>query len=76
ALPSIASVAEVSLETSDGKEGSSISLIGGDEIEYRPSHLRQGTTIRVENLFYNTPARLKHIKQLSTELSHITDVVN
>ncbi|KAA9220191.1 MULTISPECIES: DNA mismatch repair endonuclease MutL [Aerococcus] len=76
ALPSIASVAEVSLETSDGKEGSSISLIGGDEVEYRPSHLRQGTTIQVENLFYNTPARLKHIKQLSTELSHITDVVN
>ncbi|MDK6689603.1 DNA mismatch repair endonuclease MutL [Aerococcus urinae] len=76
ALPSIASVAEVSLETSDGKEGSYISLIGGDEVELRPSHLRQGTTIRVENLFYNTPARLKHIKQLSTELSHITDVVN
>ena len=76
ALPSIASVSEMSLETSDGKEGTAISLVAGEIVDVKAGHLRKGTSIRVENLFYNTPARLKHIKQLSTELSHITDIVN
>ncbi|AMB99692.1 DNA mismatch repair protein MutL [Aerococcus urinaehominis] len=76
ALPSIASVAEVQLESSDGERGQLVYAQAGEIIAVEPSHLRQGTTVRVENLFYNTPARLKYIKSLNTELSHITDIVN
>lgn len=75
ALPSIASVAELSLETSDGTEGTFLSLEDGEIVEDHPTILRQGTSVRVENLFYNTPARLKYVKSLTTELSHITDIV-
>ena len=44
------------------------------ELEAAPS--RKGTDITVSNLFYNTPARLKYMKTIHTELGNITDVVN
>lgn len=75
ALPSIASVAEVTIETSDGSDGTFLSLVDGVIVDDHPTILRQGTSVLVENLFYNTPARLKYVKSLSTELSHITDIV-
>ncbi|WP_028274680.1 DNA mismatch repair endonuclease MutL [Atopococcus tabaci] len=77
ALPSIASVSELTLETSTGEgEGKHISLKGGAVEEEKPAASRKGTTVTVENLFFNTPARLKYIKTLKTELANITDILN
>jgi len=76
ALPSIASVSEVTMNTSDGETSSEIYLKDGEIVDQKASALRRGTSILVENLFYNTPARLKYLKALSTELSHITDIIN
>lgn len=78
ALPSIASVSEMTLETAtaDEAQGSYLFLKGGKIEEHRPASLRTGTKITVENLFFNTPARLKYVKSLQTELSNIGDIVN
>ncbi|MGO3604331.1 MAG: DNA mismatch repair endonuclease MutL [Enterococcus malodoratus] len=78
ALPSIASVSEMTLETAtaDESQGSYLFLKGGKIEEQRPTSLRTGTKITVENLFFNTPARLKYVKTLQTELSNIGDIVN
>lgn len=78
ALPSIASVSEVIIETASQEEqqGSYLRLKGGAIEEHRPSALRQGTKITVENLFFNTPARLKYVKTIQTELANIGDIVN
>lgn len=78
ALPSIASVSEITLETAVQNEdqGSYLSLKGGKVVEERPSSLRKGTKITVENLFFNTPARLKYVKSLQTELANAGDIVN
>lgn len=78
ALPSIASVAHVTLETAvAGKEqGTLLKLVGGKVATHEAAPLRQGTKITVENLFFNTPARLKYVKTLQTELANIGDIVN
>ena len=67
ALPSIASVAEVKLKTSDGVASTYIHIKGGEVLENTSGDLRVGTTITVTNLFYNTPARLKYLKSENTE---------
>jgi len=77
ALPSIASVAKVTIETAVADQsGTYLTIQGGVIGEERPNKSRKGTTIIVENLFYNTPARLKYIRSLQTELSNITDIMN
>lgn len=78
ALPSIASVSEIRLETAVvGEEaGSLLVLKGGRVEEHSPAKLRQGTQLTVSNLFYNTPARLKYVKTIQTELANIGDIVN
>ncbi|WP_326716965.1 DNA mismatch repair endonuclease MutL [Vagococcus jeotgali] len=76
ALPSIASVSEVTLETSTGEEGSFVFLSGGELKEQKPHSLRKGTNLTVSQLFFNTPARLKYVKTLQTETSNVIDVVN
>lgn len=76
ALPSIASVSNVTLNTYNGKEATEINIDGGKIISVKTGELKQGTTILVKNLFYNTPVRLKYLKNLYTELSYITDYVN
>lgn len=76
ALPSIASVSEVVLETSNGSEGTYLALKGGDVISHKPHSLRRGTKITVKNLFFNTPARLKYVKSLQTELANVGDIIN
>ena len=76
ALASISSVSEVTLKTSNGKVGTEVIVIGGKIEKVSESDLRQGTTITVKNLFFNTPARLKHLKSYYTELANITDYVN
>jgi len=76
ALSSIASVSQVTLKTSDGVAGTTVKIDGGEIIQIENSDLKQGTTITINNLFYNTPARLKYMKSLYTELASITDYVN
>lgn len=78
ALPSIASVSQITIETSTEKEtkGSFVELKGGKVETHRPCALRKGTKITVSNLFFNTPARLKYVKTIQTELANIGDIVN
>src|SRR5699024_9623112 len=60
----------------EGEPGKHLVLEGGVIVENTSAQSRRGTTITVEQLFYNTPARLKHIASLQTELSHITNYMN
>ena len=76
ALPSIASVSHVYLQTSKDGVGTSISLNGGVIESVENSDLSIGTTIEVKDLFYNTPVRLKYLKNLYTELALIIEYVN
>jgi len=76
ALPSIASVADVVLNTSNGTTGTSIHYRGGKLLKQAPAPLRKGTDISVTDLFFNTPARLKYLKSAQTELANILDIVN
>ena len=66
ALPSIASVADVTLTTAQAgqEEGTMIHLRGGKELVVKPAGARQGTDIKVTDLFFNTPARLKYLNHL------------
>ncbi|MBE4908644.1 DNA mismatch repair endonuclease MutL [Bacillus luteolus] len=77
ALPSIASVSELEMKTSTGDSfGTHLILKGGDIIKQERTNSRKGTDITVSNLFYNTPARLKYMKTVHTELGNITDIIN
>ncbi len=77
ALPSIASVAHVTLQASTGVDaGSRVVIEGGKLITHEGAPGRQGTDITVANIFFNTPARLKYLKSEATELGNISDVVN
>ena len=76
ALPSIASVSHVYLQTSKDGVGTSISLNGGVIESVENSDLSVGTTIEVRDLFYNNPVRLKYLKNLYTELALIIEYVN
>ena len=75
ALPSIASVAKVTMTTSDGNDSSRIIIEYGKKISASPYPCDQGTEITVEGLFYRTPARLKHMRSAAYESSLIQDVV-
>ena len=78
ALPSIASVSEVELKTcyKDSEVGTYIHIKGGEFKEVEDSAFRVGTSIKVTNLFYNTPARLKHLASTYSELSNVIDYMN
>lgn len=76
ALPSIASVSNVRLKTSDGNVGTIVTLSGGENMEVTSSDLQKGTIITVSDLFYNTPVRLKYLKNLYVELANIVEYVN
>lgn len=76
ALASISSVAKVTLKTcTDNENGHEIYAEDGKIIHQKPAKAKKGTDIQVDSLFYNTPARLKYIKSLYTELGKITDIV-
>jgi DNA mismatch repair protein MutL len=77
ALPSIASVARVSLETSTGEEaaGTRLEIAGGKILHVEDGPIPRGTTISVADLFFNTPARRKFLRAESTELAHVTALV-
>lgn len=76
ALASIASVSNIELITSTGDVGTYVNIKGGKVISVKSSDSRLGTVMCVKDLFYNTPARLKHLKSLYTELSNIMDYMN
>ena len=76
ALPSIAAVSKVELQTCSNDVGTLIKIEGGKIISVDSSVSRKGTSIKVSDLFYNTPARLKHMKSLYAELASITEYVN
>ena len=76
ALPSIASVSEVILKTCQNEVGTLIHIKGGHVLENTHCEARTGTSITVSNLFYNTPARLKHLSSIYSELANISDYVN
>jgi len=79
ALPSIASVSQMTLVTKtagdDEDAGVQIRCAGGTLEEVSEVGARPGTSITVENLFYNVPARLKFLKSSSTELGHIAELM-
>jgi len=77
ALPSIASVSRVTLETATGEEasGTRIEIAGGRILTVEDRALPRGTTIAIADLFFNTPARRKFLRAESTELSHIVALV-
>ena len=76
ALASIASVSKITLKTCKNEVGTTVEIQGGKIISVENSDARTGTSISVRELFYNTPARLKHLKSLYTELANITDYIN
>ncbi len=75
ALPSIASVSEVVMETCKDEVGTFIHIKGGEILEEGLSKARIGTKITISNIFYNTPARLKYLKTEQTELANITNYI-
>ena len=76
ALPSIASVSNIKLKTSDGNRGTLVTIDGLKDMKVERCDLQKGTTITVSNLFYNTPVRLKYLKNLYVELAHIVEYIN
>lgn len=77
ALPSIASVSRVRLATreSDNPEGTEVIVEGGKVRDVKACGMAPGTSISVEQIFFNTPARLKFMKSAETETGHVGDVV-
>ncbi|MGT2742681.1 DNA mismatch repair endonuclease MutL [Streptococcus plurextorum] len=78
AMPSIASISRMTIVTAtEGEEHGTLLISNGGNIErVEPIATPIGTKITVENLFFNTPARLKYMKSLQAELANIVDVVN
>lgn len=76
ALPSIAAVSLVELKTSTGDVGTRIIINGGKLEKDEKADARKGTEITVSNLFFNTPARLKYLNSLYSELANICEYVN
>ena len=77
ALPSIAAVSRLTLETRSPEErsGTRLEIAGGKLLRVEEAGLPGGTSITISDLFYNTPARRKFLRAESTELAHITSLV-
>src|SRR5271155_5288714 len=77
AMPTIAAVSRLTLETRDGAEaeGTRVEFAGGKLINVKAAGLPPGTTISVGDLFYCVPARRKFLKSDTTELGHIASLV-
>ena len=77
ALPSIASIARLVLETRlpEDEQGTRVEFAGGKLIGVKPAGVPPGTSIAVEDIFYCVPARRKFLKSETTELGHIASLV-
>lgn len=78
ALPSIASVSQMVIETATDQHAHGLRLVskGGVIESEEPISRPVGTQMTVSDLFYNTPARLKYVRSQQAELSHIADIIN
>ncbi len=78
ALPSISAVSQVEVVTCahDAASGTLLRIDGGVVKEMRDVGAPAGTTIKIRNLFFNTPARRKFLKTTTTEMGHINHVVS
>lgn len=76
ALPSIASVSNTTLQTYNGQVGTEVIVNGGTIESVRNLEFPQGTKISVKNLFYNTPVRLKYLKNLYVELGNVVEYID
>lgn len=75
ALASICAVSKVTINSYDGNESTSMHVLAGVIESISSASAKAGTTVLVESLFYNTPARLKYIVNLHTELNKIIDFI-
>ena len=75
AIPSIASVSEVTLKTNNGSDSTMIQVFYGEKKIHQKFSTPKGTQITIENLFAKTPARYKHLKTTQYEFSLISDVI-
>jgi DNA mismatch repair protein MutL len=75
ALPAIASVARFSMVTSDGTEGTAVTVTGGRVDEVAATARQQGTTVTVRGIFFNTPARRKFLRSVPSETRAATDAI-
>lgn len=77
ALPSIASVAKVELITAQDPSAlaAKVTIHGGEVESVDDTSRSRGTDVIVKDLFYNTPARLKYLKTVNTEVSHVADIL-
>nr|WP_249669825.1 DNA mismatch repair endonuclease MutL [Polycladospora coralii] len=77
ALPSIASVSKVRLTTASDPEQAActVSIAGAGAMKTELTSRPLGTEVEVKDLFFNTPARLKYLKTINTEVGHVADVV-
>ena len=78
ALPSIASISEVEVRTcyKENEVGSFLHIKGGKILEQTTCAMNRGTSFKITNLFYNTPARLKHLSSSYAELANVIDYMN
>ena len=76
ALPSIASVSDMTIKSNDGSMGYYIHLRASKLLDEGIISLNKGTTVIVANLFFNTPARLKYLKNENVELANVCEVVD
>ncbi len=78
ALASIAAVARVEVfsKTADAPVGRCVTVEAGNVLEEDDAGCPDGTTMIVRNLFFNTPARMKFLKNDATEAGYVTDVIN
>ncbi|WP_380675382.1 DNA mismatch repair endonuclease MutL [Salinigranum sp. GCM10025319] len=77
-LPSIAAVSRLVLTTNDGGPRGTRVRVAGDseEIETEPAGRAQGTTVEVRDLFYNLPARRKHLSSAKSEFARVSKLVS
>jgi len=77
ALPSIASVARLTLRTRREESGEGVEVVcgGGASLTAKPASSARGTTVEVRDLFYNVPARKKFLKATATESAHVGEVL-
>src|SRR5277367_617458 len=77
ALPSIASISRLEMETraDDEPSGTRIEIAGGKVMHVDDAGVPPGTSFTIRDLFFNTPARRKFLKAETTELSHVTALV-
>jgi DNA mismatch repair protein MutL len=77
AVPAIASVARLRLDTAFSEDGAGTRVVvdGGELVETSPVARSRGTTVEVRDLFYNVPARRKFMRAAATEAGHVSEAV-